>query len=171
MDNNETTLRHRLAAWVMVLGLAALGGCDWIAQRELKVGESTVDDVRKLMGKPEMIWEDNDGSQTLEYVRGPTGHHTYFVRIGPDRKYRGMAQALTPENFAKVRPGMSSDDVRRLLGKETERNEFKLKQEIVWSWRYIADQQRSEFFNVHFDPAGKVKNTSRSMDQRGSDGN
>lgn len=168
---SEKTLRRHAAAWAVVLGLAGLGGCDYIAQRELKVGESTGDDVRKLMGKPEMIWEDNDGSQTLEYPRGPTGHVTYFVRIGPDGKYRGMAQALTPENFAKVKPGMSSDDVRRLLGKETERNEFKRLEEVVWSWRYLADQQRPEFFDVHFDPSGKVKKTARSVDRRGSDAN
>lgn len=105
--------------------LLRLVACDWIAQRELKPGVSTVDDVRKLMGKPEMVWEEKDGSQTLEFVRAPAGTETWMVEIAPDGKYRGMKNALTLENLAQVRPGMTSDDVRRLLGKPSERTQFK----------------------------------------------
>lgn len=152
-----------LLAATISLGLA---GCDFAAQKQLKVGESTIEDVRKFMGKPEMIWEEKDGSQTHEYARSPEGHQTYMVSIGPDGKYRGMKNTLVAEEFQKVKAGQSRDDVRRLLGKPTDVATFKLKNEEVWSWRHLNKSQKSEMFNVHFDLEGKVKSTSTSMDPR-----
>ena len=155
----------------IVLGglmLSALFGCDYFAQRDLKPGESTVEDVRKLMGRPEMIWEEKDGSQTLEFVRAPAGTATYMVQIGPDGKYRGMRNVLVQDTFDKVRPGMSTDDVRRLLGKPSETVQFKLKQEDVWSWRHNDVTQQPRMFNVHFGLDGKVRSTSMSDVQQKS---
>lgn len=159
-------MRRLLEVLFMVSAFFLLGACDLIAQKELKVGESSAEDVRKYMGKPEMIWEEKDGSQVLEYVRGPEGHQTYMVSIGTDGKYKGMKNILIPTEFAKVQTGMSRDDVRRLLGKPTEILNFKLKEEEVWSWRHIAEAQRSQMFNVHFSLDGKVKTTSNSPDPR-----
>ena len=119
-----------LLAITVGLGLAA---CDFIAEKKLKVGESTVEDVRKFMGKPEMIWEEKDGSQTLEYVRSPEGHQTYMVAIGADGKYKGMKNILVNDEFQKIKPGMTRDDVRRVLGKPTEVVTFKLKNEVFAS--------------------------------------
>ena len=159
-------VRSILAAGAALAFAVGLAACDYAAEKTLKVGESTVEDVRKLMGKPEMIWEEKDGSQSLEFVRAPEGVQTYRVQIGPDGKYRGMKNILVADEFAKVKEGMSTDDVRRLLGKQSETAEFKLKNETVWSWRHIGDQQKSEMFHVHFDPQGKVKTTSRGPDPR-----
>jgi SmpA / OmlA family len=156
-------LRLIFLALTLTFGLAA---CDFIAEKKLKAGESTVEDVRKLMGKPEMIWEEKDGSQTLEFARSPEGHQTYMVSIGADGKYRGMKNILVNDEFQKIKPGMTRDDVRRLLGKPTEVVTFKLKSEEVWSWRHMGEQNKSEMFNVHFDLDGKAKTTSKSMDPR-----
>ena len=150
--------------------LFGLFGCDYLAQKELRPGESTVDDVRRRMGRPEMIWEERDGSQTLEYVRGPEGVATYMVEIGPDGRYRRMANVLVAETFAKVRPGMTRDDVRRLLGKPTETQTFRLKQEEVWSWRHESVVPRTSMFNVHFGLDGVVRGTSDTPDPRAANG-
>ncbi len=145
--------------------LSMLFGCDWFAQKELKPGESSVDDVRRLMGRPEMIWEEKDGSQVLEYPRGPAGHQTYMVEIGPDGRFRAMRNVLVRESFEKVRAGMTRDDLRRLLGKPTETAQFPLKQEEVWSWRYQAEASRSLMFNAHLDPStGRVRSVSTTPD-------
>jgi hypothetical protein len=146
------------------VAITLLGGCEYLAQKELKVGESTVDDVRRLMGRPEMIWEERDGSQRLEYPRGPAGVETFVVEIDAQGRYRGMHNILTAENFAQVKPGMPRDDVRRLLGKPTETAFFKLKKEEVWSWKHAAGQGRTEFFNAHFDDDGRVRGTSTTPD-------
>lgn len=150
--------------------LFGLFGCDWFAQRNLKPGESTAEDVRRYMGKPEVVWEEEDGSQTYEYVRGPAGHETYMVSIGPDGRFRSMRNVLVAEVFQQVKPGMSSDDVRRLLGKPTETVYFRLKKEEVWSWRFNDAQQRSQMFNAHFGPDRTVTSTSLSADPQSING-
>ncbi len=148
----------------ILVTLAALFGCDHVAQTELKAGESTADDVRRLMGKPDMVWAENDGREFFDYPRAPAGVVTYRVEIGPDGKYRGMRNLLVDERFRQVNAGMTRDDIYQLLGRPTEKARFPLKNEEVWSWRHQADGQTSAFFNVHLDPEGRVTGTSRSPD-------
>ena len=149
---------------ILTAALVHLGGCDWFAQKQLQPGVSTREDVVRLMGKPQMVWEEEDGRLLMEYKRAPAGHETWMVELGSDGRYRGMRNLLTEENFARVRSGMSRDEVRRLLGSPTEQLTFERKQEIVWSWRFMADQNRSTLFNVHFDLGGRVRSTSRAPD-------
>jgi len=157
----STRVTRWLVGGLMIWGLF---GCDYFAQKELKPGVSTVSDVHRLMGVPERIWDETDGSRTYEYVRGPAGHETYMVVVGADGLFRSMRNVLVPETFSQVKPGMSEDQVRRLLGKPTETVFFRLKQENVWSWRHYGDQQRPMMFNVHFDQDHTVKSTSLSPD-------
>ena len=157
----------------LAAGLAALmfglPGCDWFAQKKLEPGRHTEADVRKLMGKPEMIWEDDKGVRVLEYPRAPEGSETWMVQIGPDGRYQGMSQALTEANFQKVRPGMSRDDVRRLLGKPSEIVRFDLKREEVWAWKYVGDGGQPHLFDVYFDIGdSRVKTVRRTLDPKAS---
>ncbi len=157
-------------AAAIAMGVASLSGCDFVAQQELKAGVSTADDVKKFMGKPEMVWEEKDGTLFMEFPRSPEGHQTYVVEIGPDGKYKGMKNILNDESFAKIQPGQTQDDVRRTLGKPSEQVQFKLKNEVVWSWKFSPSPGKSEIFNVHFNPEGKVKTTSKSVDPRTMEG-
>jgi SmpA / OmlA family len=163
------TVKLGLAAAILI-GVATLGGCDFVAQQELKAGVSTADDVKKFMGKPEMVWEEKDGTLFMEFPRSPEGHQTYVVEIGSDGKYKGMKNILTDESFAKIQVGQTQDDVRRTLGKPSEQVQFKLKNEVVWSWKFSPSPGKSEIFNVHFNPEGKVKTTSKSVDPRTMEG-
>ena len=162
------TPMNRLARLVgaVMLPVALLGfaGCDYFAEKKLVPGVHTEADVRNFMGKPEMIREEPDGSKRLEYPRAPMGAETYFVYIGKDGKFLRMEKAMSEANFAKVKPGMSRDDVRDILGKPTEVLPLKLKKEEVWSWRYEGDVKKM-MFNAYFDDAsGKVLRVSRDMD-------
>ena len=149
--------RRNVLRFVGGVGVAwLLGGCDYFAERNLVVGQHTEQDVRRIMGKPDMIWEEESGAKKLEYPRGPMGTQTYFVFIGPDGKYLGMERALVKENFAKVKVGMTMDDVRRILGKQTEVTPYALSREEVWSWRYEGDANVIMFFNVHFDQGTRL---------------
>ncbi|GAB3626372.1 lipoprotein [Pandoraea terrae] len=141
---------------------------DNLMLKDLKPGESTEADIRGQMGKPEIVWENEDGSRRLEYPRSPGGLRTYMVDIGPDGKLRAVSQALTDQNFQQVRPGMTKDDVRRLLGKPTSVAEYRLKREEVWSWRWLEDGvNTSALFNAHFGPDGRIVTTSRAPDPAG----
>jgi hypothetical protein len=165
---------RRLASVIAVaLGLSStafLGGCDFIAQTELKPGISTKEEVLQRMGKPEMIWEEKDGSSKYEYPRGPEGHETYMVSIAPDGRYLGMENILVDSTFAKVKAGMTRDELRRLLGRPTETVIFKLKQEEVWTWRHKGVHYKSRRFHVMMDLNGVVKGTDATDDPRETGG-
>ena len=109
---------HRAAATVLAaLALLAAAGCDPQRLSELQPGVSTEADVRDRFGAPEMIWEEPGGARTFEYNRQPAGQVNYMITLGPDGKLAGVRQVLTPENFARIQPGMPMSEVRRMLGK------------------------------------------------------
>jgi outer membrane protein assembly factor BamE (lipoprotein component of BamABCDE complex) len=141
---------------------------DALALKGLTPGISTEEQIRDQMGKPETERTFTDGSKRLEYPRGPQGLNTYMVDIDRDGKLQSITQVLTAENFAKIRPGMTEDEVRRLLGKPGQVAVFPLKPETVWSWKWREGGVTEEaFFNVHFDQFHKVYTTSRSDVIRG----
>jgi outer membrane protein assembly factor BamE (lipoprotein component of BamABCDE complex) len=130
---------------------------------KLSKGVSTEMDVRTVMGQPDTIRDEPDGSRILEYPKGPEGHRTWFFTIGKDGKLVDYKQVLTEENFANIKPGMSMDEVRRVLGKPRNIAQFKLKNEEVWDWGYIQPTQKARLFNVHFDiNSRQVMRTSMS---------
>lgn len=181
--------RRRLAAMGMLASLLALFGCDqqkvdeamkkagnvardtWNSVKPdsqlfkgIETGKSTEDDVRRQAGKPEIVWEEPDGGRRLEYPRGPEGATTWMVTTNADGTVRTIEQVLTAESFAKVRPGMNKDQIRRMLGKPTKVEAFRLKQEEVWGYRWFESPTDRAFFNVHFNNEGIVTTTSRSDD-------
>ena len=105
------------------------------------------------MGKPDMIWEEESGAKKLEYPRGPMGTQTYFVHIAPDGKYLGMERVLVEENFAKVKLGMTVDDVRRILGKQTEVTPYALARGPVGRNRGTSNVIQSRARYCRFDAA------------------
>ncbi|WP_432711174.1 hypothetical protein [Paraburkholderia acidicola] len=141
---------------------------DALLLKDMTPGITTEEQVRSQMGKPETEHTFTDGSKRLEYPRGPQGLNTYMIDIDPDGKLQAITQVLTAANFAKIRPGMTDDEVRRLLGKPGEVAVYPLKPETVWSWKWREGGVTEEgIFNVHFGPDHKVSTTSRSDVVRG----
>ena len=141
---------------------------DNLLLKNLTPGVTTEAQIRDQMGEPETERTFTDGSKRLEYPRGPAGTNTYMVDLDPNGRFVAVTQVLTAENIAKVRPGMSQDEVRRLLGKPTTIAEYPLKKERVWSWHWLEDGVNQDaMFNAHFGPDGIVVTTSRSEAIRG----
>jgi outer membrane protein assembly factor BamE (lipoprotein component of BamABCDE complex) len=141
---------------------------DALLLKGLTPGVTTETQIRDQMGKPETERTFEDGAKRLEYPRGPQGLTTYMVDIDPNGKLKSVTQVLTAQNFAKIRAGMTQDQVRRLLGKPGEVAVFPLKPETVWSWKWEEGGPTGEaYFNVHFDRSGVVYTTSRSDLMRG----
>jgi outer membrane protein assembly factor BamE (lipoprotein component of BamABCDE complex) len=142
-----TARRLALGALAAVL----LAGCDYVAQQKLIAGQHTEHDVRRLMGVPTLVWDRPDGSRQWDYVRAPQGIETLRVTLDRDGRYQGMVNLLTESNFANARPGMTGDELTRLLSRPTEVERFPRRpQEEVWSWRYQVDG-RKQRFNAHLD--------------------
>ncbi|ABM36276.1 outer membrane protein assembly factor BamE domain-containing protein [Polaromonas naphthalenivorans] len=157
-----------------ILGLA---GCDQQRINELEEGVATEADVRARFGEPEQIWEARDmaslpmpgaaaepGARTLEYNRQPAGQVNYMITIAPDGKMSALRQVLTPQNFAKVLPGMSMEQVRKMLGKPMKVTTYALKRETHYDWRYLNPPSTPMIFTVVFDADLRVLGTG-SVDE------
>jgi len=153
----------------LILGLA---GCDQQRIAELEEGVATEADVRARFGEPEKIWEARDmaslplpgaaaepGARTLEYNRQPAGNVNYMITIGPDGKMTALRQVLTPQNFARVLPGMSMEQVRKMLGKPMKITPYALKRETHYDWRYLNPPNTAMIFTVVFDADYRVSGT------------
>ncbi|MDB5728296.1 MAG: outer membrane protein assembly factor BamE [Noviherbaspirillum sp.] len=162
----------RLLRHIVLLGSALLAfGCDnqgrpiqEFGLDKLAKGISSESDVRMVMGQPDTVWEEEDGSRTLEYPKGPNGSRTWMFTIDKHGKMKDYRQVLTEENFANIRQGQSKDEVRRMLGRPSSVVQYKRKNEEVWDWRYSpGNGLEARMFNVHFDiTSGKVTGTSSS---------
>ena len=150
-----------LALAAVALGLAACDRAD-----KLEEGVSTELEVRKQFGDPVTVTLTPDGTRTLDYPRQPEGWTNYVIQIGPDGKMSSLRQMLNPDNFARVKPGQSREDVRRLLGRPAKTMRYDLKNEEVWDWRFKEGGQMSKLFSVTFDATGRVTGSATGDDPR-----
>lgn len=152
----------RLAA--LALCTALLAGCATPDRdARLRPGASLEADVVALYGQPRRVWPDGDGGRTLEYSSQPMGRHCYLVRLAADGRLVGVTDGLSPSGRARIEPGMTPEQVGRLLGTERSRVFFRLSGEEVWDWTVEPDASGYGLrFNVHFKD-GVVVRTTQSM--------
>ena len=144
------------------IGLAA---CDSKNISELEEGVSTEADVRARFGQPENIWDGAGGARVFEYNRQPAGQKNYMITIGTDGKMSALRQVLTPENFAKVHPGMMMEDLRKMLGKPAKVTPYALRRETEWEWRWVQPPNSPMVFSVTVDEAQRVVSAGSSPDR------
>ena len=141
-----------------------LVACDQQRIDNLEEGVATEADVRAKFGEPEKIWDAPGGGRTFEYSRQPAGHRNYMITIGTDGKMSALRQVLTPENFAKVQPGMMMEDVRKMLGKPMKITPYELKREVAYDWRWLDAPNKSMVFTVYFNTDYRVLRTGSMPD-------
>lgn len=160
---------HKLATLTLALLLSA---CASYSGRGLVVGDSSHEDVIRVMGPPALEWTDAAGSRQLAYPRGPMGVHTYMLHIGPDGKLLRIGNVLEPATFASIKAGMSGDEVLRILGPSIPSwtAYFERRDELVWGWRFCNDWNHLSRFFVLFDGTTKtVRSTLILLEERPSD--
>ena len=128
--------------------LLVLAACDPQRISELKEGVSTEADVRDRFGAPENVWDEPGGARTFEYNRQPAGQVNYMITIGPDGRMTALRQVLTPENFARITPGMALDEVRRRLGRPAKITPYALSGETHHDWRFMEPPTTRLLFTV-----------------------
>ncbi len=168
MDRWKRSAPAMLAALALV---ALLTACDQQRIEKLEEGVATEADVRREFGEPEKIWDAPQGGRTFEYNRNPQGHQNYMITIGPDGKMSALRQVLTPQNFAKVQPGMMMEDVRKMLGKPAKITPYDLKREVAYDWRWMDPPNTSMVFTVYFDTDYRVLRTRSVPDPEAHDQN
>jgi outer membrane protein assembly factor BamE (lipoprotein component of BamABCDE complex) len=151
-------------AAALLAAMMALAGCDRQNIAELEEGVSTEADVRARFGQPENVWDAPDG-RVFEYNRQPQGQKNYMITIGADGRMTALRQVLTPENFARVRPGMAMEDLRKLLGKPARRTPYALKRETEWEWRWVQPPNSPMVFTAVLDDDQRVVRSGSSPDR------
>jgi len=141
----------------------ALGACAALSP-SVPPGASK-SEVEATLGKPVDVLDAPGGEVVWQYPRGPSGQFTYMVAFGADGRAKGLTQALTWENFASIRPGMTRDEIRLRFGRPGTIVTYRNLGEEVWSYSYRIPAATSRIFNVHFEVAtGLVRSTSEQED-------
>lgn len=163
------TLPRWLGAAVTACVAAVLPACDGINLQKLQPGVSTAAEVRALMGEPAAEYRNADGSLVWEYNRQPNGIECHMLSIGADGVLQKIEQVLNEATFARVRAGMTKDEILRLLGRPGSSMVFARMDEEVWDWRVGSSfPSEAAHFHVHFDTgSGLVTKTSRRVEPRG----
>lgn len=154
-----------------ILMALLLGACASYSGHGLQPGMAGYDDVVRVMGQPAMRWQNADGSSQLAYPRGPMGVQTFMAVIGADGKLKNLENVLNTKNFAQIQPGMTKDQVLRLLGpsEPSWTAYYARRDELVWEWRYCNELNQLSRFDVLFDGSKSVVRSSMGMteSQRG----
>jgi hypothetical protein len=156
--------------WIGLLAPLLLAACASYSGSGLKPGQARLDEVQSVMGPPAMRWQEPDGSVQLAYPRGPSGYHTFMVKLGPDGRLQGIANVLEEKSFARILPLMSKDEVLRVLGPPDYSRSvyFQARDELVWDWRYCQVFGNPARFLVLFDGAsGGVRSTMTQPEYSG----
>ena len=159
----------------VMLGLL---GCDAQKIAELEEGVATEADVRARFGVPEKVWDAADmaslpqagaaaqpGARTFEYSRQPQGSANYLITLDPDGKMTALRQVLSPQNFARVLPGMPMEQVRKMLGKPMKVTPFRLARTTHYDWRYIDAPNTPMVFTAVFDADLRVLSTASALEE------
>ena len=138
------------ALLIALIFLAA--GC---AGPESFVGRGEAD-LRVAMGPPLAEFRNPDGSRTLAYSYGQFSGQTYLAEVDGAGSVRGVRQVLVEENFARIQPGMTRDEVLRLIGPPVDFMAFPRRAEISWEYRFIDTWGYRALFYVNLDERGIV---------------
>jgi hypothetical protein len=159
-----TSLGPLAATTVAVVATVALGGCATpLKDERMKAGSTTGADVQQYYGAPTRVWPEADGGQSLEYATQPFGQTCYMVRLDAQGRLVSTTDALSSANRALIVPGLTAEQVTRMLGQERKRIFFRLSEEDVWDWNIPPEMSGYLLrFNVHFKK-GVVVRTSQSV--------
>lgn len=160
----ERAWGRTLTAACMLAVFLLLAGCDNKAISELEEGVSTEADVRARFGQPENVWDVPNG-RMLEFNRQPQGQKNYMITIDAEGKMSALRQVLTPENFARVQPGMAMEDLRKLLGKPAKVTPYKLRHETEWGWRWLQPPNSPMVFTAVLNDDQRVVRSGSSPDR------
>ena len=156
------------AALLSLFSSTLFTGCDLVNLPEIKPGVTTLAEVRTRMGEPGFIHWNEDGTATWEYSRQPSGVDCYMISFDTAQVVSKLEQVLVDAQYARVQPGLSKDDVRRLLGQPARRTMFDNLNEEIWEWKIRGDLPTDEtYFMVHFDLThGAVKKSGKRIQHR-----
>ena len=147
-------MRLIIALAVLLAGWSSFDG------RGLVAGQSTADDVERLMGPAADKCAGPGGEPWLYYSRQPFGRKTFVARIAPDGRLVALEQRLTDDNISKILPNAATgNEVRELLGPPYMITRFPQMEREVWQYyfRHYGDPGIPMSLYVQFSPDGVAR--------------
>jgi hypothetical protein len=160
------SFRTLLLHVAVLIGLAACASVDRIAA--LQPGISTEADATKAAGrKPEYVWNNPDGTRTLDYSNQPfNGFSSWFVTVDAAGKILKTRLIEVDPEKVDIKVDMSNDQVRRLLGTPRTIGTF-MSGEEIWDWNTVTIGGPGYLvrFNVHFKEGKVVRTSTKTIDR------
>ncbi|HSD37878.1 MAG TPA: hypothetical protein VLC92_10250 [Rhodocyclaceae bacterium] len=164
------SFRTLLLCTVMLIGVAACASVERIAK--LQPGVATEADATAAAGrKPVYVWNNPDGTRTLDYSTQPyEGTTSWFVTVDANGKILNTRRIEVDPLYNDVAVRMTQDQVRRMLGSPRTIATY-MSGEEIWDWVTVTVGGLGDIvrFNVHFRD-GKVVRTSTTVINRNTPG-
>ncbi|HJY78644.1 MAG TPA: hypothetical protein VKE95_18530 [Burkholderiales bacterium] len=120
---------------IVPIAALAVAACASFDGYNLTPGQSTAEDVEKVMGAPAEKRAGPDGETWLYYPRQPYGRKTFVARVAQDGRLVALEQRLNDENVAKIIPNTTrAEQVLDLFGPPYQVQHFDKMERDVWSW-------------------------------------
>jgi hypothetical protein len=141
------TMRLLLLLAVILVASACAGPAALVGRPSSELG---------ALGRPIGEYANADGSRTVAFSPGYYSGITYMADIDAAGTVRAVRQALVEESFQRIAPGMTREEVLRLIGPPLDSMEFTRQRESSWEYRFMDAWGYRAFFYVNFDPRGVV---------------
>lgn len=151
----------RMKPGFAALALLATSACTSLGGFNLTPGRDNLADVQRVMGEPALRWQEADGSLQLSYPPRSAGPQSYMVKIGADGKLKSLYNALDPQNLALIQPGMTKEQVLRILGPSDPALtiHFERRNELAWDWVFQDGGEPAHFIVLFDATQGTVRTT------------
>jgi len=150
---------------IVLIGLSACASVDRIAT--LQPGATEADATAAAGRKPEYIWNNPDGTRTLDYSNQPfDGFTSWFVTVDAAGKILKTRPLQVDAEKVDIKVGMSTDQVRRQLGSPRTVGTY-MSGEEIWDWNTITSAGPDYLvrFNVHFKEGKVVRTSTKRLDR------
>ena len=97
---------------------------------------ASAEEVVSSLGPPAVELRDPDGTRYLAYPSGPFGLQTYMAHVDRNGRLQGVEQVLDDTRFNSISPGMTTDELLRLIGPPSQRVYFGNLRQTAWDYRY-----------------------------------
>ena len=142
--------------WLPLIIAALAAGCAAYDGAGLRPGASTESEVRRVMGAPALELRDSDGLRHFYYPRGPLGHQTFVADVGADGVLREVRGVLTDSMFNRIHPGLTGDEVLRMIGPPRETEHFSRLGQTAWDYKFVDTWGYGSIFSVMLNPDNVV---------------
>jgi hypothetical protein len=153
------TMRLRSVLFAVLLASGCAGPASFVGRPAGELG---------ALGRAIGEYPNPDGSRSVAFSPGYYSGLTYMAEVDAAGTVRAVRQALVEESFQQVVPGMTREQVLRLIGPPLDSVDFTRQRETSWEYRFMDAWGYRAFFYVNFDPRGIVvsKLTRRLENER-----